>query len=404
MTSVKKSFYITILAGIGVMLLTFGPRSSLGLFMEPLSSTNQWSREVFAFAIAIQNLIWGFTQPFFGAVADRFGPAKVIASGAILYATGILMMAIATTPLILSVSVGLLAGLGLSGASITIVIAAVAKKVPEEKRSLSLGLVTAAGSLGQFSVVPVCQSILTEFGWQVASIFLAGLILIVLLFALGFRSDQESAAKQPKNIEIRNVIKIAFGSKSYLLLMAGFFVCGFHVSFITNHFPAYLTDSGINPKNAAWAVSIIGLFNIIGAYASGVMGGRYSKRNLLCLLYSLRALIIFLFLILPISKVSIVIFSVSMGLLWLSTVPLTSGLVGVMFGTRYLGSLYGFVFLSHQLGAFSGVLLGAKIYDMTGNYQMVWVIAIFLSIIAAALHVPIEERFSPKMNPAVAIP
>ncbi len=404
MTSVKKSFYITILAGIGVMLLTFGPRSSLGLFMEPLSSTNQWSREVFAFAIAIQNLIWGFTQPFFGAVADRFGPAKVIASGAILYATGILMMAIATTPLILSVSVGLLAGLGLSGASITIVIAAVAKKVPEEKRSLSLGLVTAAGSLGQFSVVPVCQSILTEFGWQVASIFLAGLILIVLLFALGFRSDQESAAKQPKNIEIRNVIKIAFGSKSYLLLMAGVFVCGFHVSFITNHFPAYLTDSGINPKNAAWAVSIIGLFNIIGAYASGVMGGRYSKRNLLCLLYSLRALIIFLFLILPISKVSIVIFSVSMGLLWLSTVPLTSGLVGVMFGTRYLGSLYGFVFLSHQLGAFSGVLLGAKIYDMTGNYQMVWVIAIFLSIIAAALHVPIEERFSPKMNPAVAIP
>ena len=399
MTNTQKSFYITILAGVGVMLLTFGPRSSLGLFMEPLSSTNQWTREVFAFAIAIQNLVWGLTQPFFGAVADRFGSAKVIASGTILYAVGILMMAIATTPLMLSLSVGLLAGLGLSGASITIVIAAVAKKVPKEKRSLSLGLVTAAGSLGQFSVVPVCQSILTEFGWQIASIFLAGLILLVLFFAVGFRSDRDSIVHQPKKVEIKNVIKIAFRSKSYLLLMTGFFVCGFHVSFITNHFPAYLTDSGINPQNAAWAVSLIGLFNIIGAYASGVMGGRFSKRNLLCSLYSFRALIICLFLVLPITNLSIVIFSISMGLLWLSTVPLTSGLVGVMFGTRHLGSLYGFVFLSHQLGAFSGVFLGAKIYDMTGGYHLVWVIAIFLSIIAALLHLPIEEKFSPKMKP-----
>ena len=398
MISSRKTIFLTLTAGCGIMLLTFGPRSALGLFMEPVSSSNQWSREIFALAIAIQNLMWGFTQPFFGALADRFGPTKVITLGTILYSLGVAMMSIADTSVALYLSVGLLAGLGLSGASITIVIAAVAQRVPEEKRSVSLGLITAAGSLGQFSVVPACQSVILEHGWQIGSLFLAGLIMLVVFFAAGFGSSKRAIAAPPQKSEMQKVIKIAFGERSYLLLVTGFFVCGFHVAFITNHFPAYLTDSGIGSKHAAWAISLIGLFNIFGAYLSGLLGGKYSKRNLLFYLYSLRAILISLFLLLPISSLTIGIFSCVMGLLWLSTVPLTSGLVSVMFGTRFLGSLYGFVFLSHQLGAFCGVLMGGVVHETTGSYREVWIVAVLLSFLAAFLHLPIKEQFSAKMT------
>jgi predicted MFS family arabinose efflux permease len=386
-----------------ISLITYGPRSSFGLFNGPLTEARGWDREVFALAIAAQHLLWGLIQPFAGAIADRLGSARVLAYGAIIYALGIALMSVCATPLAFQLTAGLLVGLGLAGASLPLVIAAVARRVSDERRSWAFGIVTAAGSFGQFTFAPLGQGLISAYGWQYALWIFAGCVATVplLAFVLG-RAAGPAAAPARVGLELSGAIRVAFAHRSYLLLISGFFVCGFHVAFITTHLPPYLTDSGASASMAASAIAIIGLCNILGAYGAGVLGGRFSKRYLLSGLYLLRAIAITLFLSLPKTPGVIIAFAIAMGLLWLSTVPLTSGLVAVMFGTRYLGTLYGFVFLSHQAGAFTGVWLGGTLFDATGSYDAVWILAVVLGLLAAAVHWPIDERRAPAFAESAA--
>ena len=398
---------VVIVCGCLIALITYGLRTSFGLFVEPLSEGRGWSREVFALAIAIQNILWGLGQPVAGAIADRYGSARVLAVGGAIYATGVALMAVSTTPLALNLTAGVLVGLGLSGGSFTIVIAAFSRLVPEDRRSWSMGIATAAGSLGQFIFAPVGQSFISSYGWATALLLLACFGATVPVLAAALRSgDAGEADSGSVELPAREAVREAFGHGSYLLLMAGFFVCGFHVAFITTHLPAHLSDAaayshahgthtGGGPGLAAWALALIGLFNVLGSYGSGILGGRMSKRKLLAGIYLSRAAVIASFVTLPPSTLVVLAFAAAMGVLWLSTVPLTSGLVAVMFGTRYMGTLFGFVFLSHQVGAFLGVWLGGAAYEQTGSYAPVWWASVFLGVLAAALHWPIVERPAP---------
>jgi MFS family permease len=400
---------VVIVCGCLIALITYGLRTSFGLFVEPLSEGRGWSREVFALAIAIQNILWGLGQPVAGAVADRYGAARVLAVGGAVYALGVGLMATSTTPLALNLTAGVLVGLGLSGGSFTIVIAAFSRLVPADRRSWAMGMATAAGSLGQFVFAPVGQAFISSYGWETALVLLAcfGATVPVLSAALRSRpAGEASSGSVEPALPAREAVREAFGHGSYLLLVAGFFVCGFHVAFITTHLPAHLSDAaayshahgahtGGGPGLAAWALALIGLFNVVGSYTAGVLGDKTSKRKLLAGIYLSRAAVIALFVTLPPSTPVVLAFAALMGVLWLSTVPLTSGLVAVMFGTRYLGTLFGFVFLSHQVGAFLGVWLGGAAYEQTGSYAPVWWASVFLGVLAAALHWPIVERPAP---------
>jgi len=395
--------------GCLIALITYGVRTSFGLFAAPISEGRGWSPEVFALAIAIQNIVWGIGQPFAGAVADRYGSARILAAGGVVYALGVALMAVSQTPLAFNLTAGVLVGLGLSGGSFTIVIAALGRLVPREKSSQAMGLATAAGSLGQFVFAPLGQAFLTDYGWQTALLLLAGSMVIVPALAVALRGGGgEIQGIEEPVLPARDAVRRAFGHGSYLLLVAGFFVCGFHVAFITTHLPAHIADvaghshgghagmSTAGPAVAAWALALIGLFNIVGSYTSGVLGGRYSKRRLLAGIYLARAVVIALFITLPPTSTVVLLFAAAMGVLWLSTVPLTSGLVAVMFGTRYLGTLFGIVFFSHQVGAFLGVWLGGLAFERTGSFAPVWWAGIALAIVAAGLHWPIVERPAPR--------
>lgn len=395
---------VVIASGCLIALVTYGLRTSFGLFVEPVSEGRGWSREVFALAIAIQNLLWGIGQPVAGAFADRFGSGRVLAIGGTLYALGVGLMAVSGTPLAFYASAGILVGFGLSGGSFTIVIAALGRLVSEDRRSWAMGLATAAGSFGQFVFAPMGQAFIGSYGWATALVMLAAFAAVVPVLAVAMKGGG-SAGVLETGPPAREAVRGAFGHGSYLLLVAGFFVCGFHVAFITTYLPAYLSDvaghshgggASAGPQVAAWALAVIGLFNIAGSYAAGVFGGRYSKRRLLSGIYLARAAAIALFLVLPPTPTVVLVFAAAMGVLWLSTVPLTSGLVAVMFGTRYLGTLFGFVFLSHQVGAFLGVWLGGVAYEQTGSYAFVWWAGVLLAVIAAALHWPISESRAPK--------
>ena len=395
--------------GCLIALITYGLRTSFGLFAMPISEGRGWSAEVFALAIAIQNIVWGLGQPFAGAVADRHGSARVLAAGGVVYAAGVALMAVSPTPLAFNLTAGVLVGLGLSGASFTIVIAALGRLVPADRSSQAMGLATAAGSLGQFVFAPLGQAFLTDYGWQTALLLLAGSMVIVPALAMalkggGVRQDAEDLA-----LPARDAVRQAFGHGSYLLLIAGFFVCGFHVAFITTHLPAHISSvaghshGGVHtagPAVAAWALALIGLFNIVGSYGSGVLGARHSKRRLLAGIYLARAVVIAVFIALPPTPAVVLVFAAAIGVLWLSTVPLTSGLVAVMFGTRYLGTLFGIVFLSHQVGAFLGVWLGGLAIEQTGSFMPIWWAGIVLAIVAAGLHWPIVERPAPRFTPS----
>lgn len=393
---------LVIICGCLIALVTFGLRSSFGLFLEPLSMTRGWGREVFALAIAVQNLLWGLGQPFAGAVADRYGAGRVLAVGGLLYAAGVVLMSVSSTPMMLHLSGGVLVGLGLSGASFTVVLAAMGRIVPEEKRSWALGIGTAAGSLGQFIFAPLGQAFIAAYEWQTALVLMAGFVALVPLLAtpLAGRAPEHDIAGTPAAQSLREALQEAFGHGSYLLLVAGFFVCGFHVAFITTHLPPYLGDLGISADLAAWAIGLVGLFNVVGAYSAGVLGGRFSKKYLLSAIYMARAIAIAVFISLPASPASVLVFAATIGLLWLSTVPLTSGLVAVMFGTRFMGTLFGFVFFSHQVGAFLGVWLGGLLYEGTGSYQVVWWLSVLLGVVSAAIHWPIRERGVPRLAEA----
>jgi MFS family permease len=389
---------VILIAGCVVALISFGLRSTFGLFMEPLSDARGWGREIFAFAIALQNLVWGLGQPFAGALADRLGAARTLAGGGLLYALGIALMAYTDSPLGIALSGGVVVGLGLAGASFTVVLAAVGRLVPDSRRSVALGITTAAGSFGQFVFAPLGQAFIGGYGWASALMLLAVIALLMPLCAPPLASRGGTAAAGEREVGFAEALRIAAGHRSYWLLNAGFFVCGFQLAFITVHLPPYLADLGISAGLAAWTIAIIGLFNVIGAFTSGVLGGRHSRRMLLSLLYLGRALATAAFLLAPKTPAVILLFGAIMGLLWLSTVPLTSGLVTVMFGTRYMGTLFGVVFFSHQLGAFIGVWLGGRIHEVTGSYDPIWWLAVVLALFAALIHWPIVERRAPALT------
>ncbi len=391
---------LVIIVGCTIALLNFGVRSGFGLFLEPISAANGWGREVFAFAIAIQTVLWGFGQPFAGAIADRYGSGRVLAGGAVLYAFGVALTAYSTTPAVLNLTLGVLLGLGLAGTSFTVALAAIARMVPPEKRSWALGIGTAAGSLGQFLMVPLGQAFIAAYGWAFALILLSlfALAIVPLATVLAGKAPEGSGVQQ----SLSQALKEAGGQRSYWLLIFGFFVCGFHVSFIQTHLPAYIVDRGLDPATGAWALALVGLANVVGSYTAGVLGGKRSKKYLLSFIYGARAVVIAVFVMLPMTEISVLVFAFAMGLLWLSTVPLTSGLVAQIFGPRYMATLFGIVFFSHQVGGFLGVWLGGRLFDATGSYDIVWWISLGLGIFAAIVHWPIDERPLARVAPAPA--
>ena len=394
---------VIVIAGCLIGMISFGPRSSLGFFLTPLSQTNHWGRDVFAFALAIQNLLWGIGQPFAGAIADRFGAPRVLSVGALLYAAGLYLMASATTPTALTLSAGVLIGFGLSGCAFTIVVGAFGKLVPPEWRSTAFGFGTAAGSFGQFLFSPLAVALMDKFGWQVALAVFAGLLLLIVPVSTVLaapRSSGSAPAIAPPTQSVRQAMSEAFGHRSYVLLVLGFFTCGFQLAFTTVHLPSYLLDRGLSAEIGGWTLATIGLFNIIGSVTSGFLGSRMPKRYILSIIYFARAISIAVFVLLPASPTATLIYGAVTGLLWLSTVPPTSGLVAVMFGTRWLTMLFGFAFLSHQIGGFLGVWLGGLVYDHFGTYNPVWWLAVFFGVASAIINLPIVEEPVGRLAPS----
>jgi MFS family permease len=395
-TQSRVSPELIVLAGCLIALISFGPRASVGLFQIPMTTEFGWGRDTFSFAIAIQNLLWGVGQPFAGAVADRFGAFRVLCVGAVLYAIGLVVMAYATTPGLLHLGAGVLIGFGLSGCSFNLVLGAFGKLLPEQWRPMAFGAGTAAGSFGQFLFPPIGNALIDTFGWDQALVIFAGSVLLVMPLALALATRpgaaaQASAANVP-NQSIRQALTEAFRHRSYVLLVLGFFTCGFQLAFITAHLPAYLKDAGLSAAVGGWTLAVIGLANAFGSLGSGWLSTRMSKRWLLAWIYFGRSIAIAAFILLPASPATSILFGISIGLLWLSTVPPTSSLVMLMFGTRYMAMLYGFAFFSHQVGGFLGVWLGGELYEIYGNYTLVWWLSIALGIASALINLPIKER------------
>jgi predicted MFS family arabinose efflux permease len=388
--TLSRTAVIAIACGSFILLLSFGVRSSFGLFLQPMSLDLGWGREAFALAMALQNLLWGASQPFVGAIADKYGTARTVLGGGLLYVLGVYLMSTTSSPPELYFSAGVLVGLGLSGTGFGVVLAAVGRSVPAERRSVALGITTAVGSLGQFLLPPIGQAFLAAYGWQTALLLLAAGSAAMVLAAGGLRGRMATAGQGEQTIG--QALTEARQHSGFLYLTAGFFVCGWHVAFIAVHLPAYLADGGISTEIAAWCLALVGLFNVIGSYVAGVLGGRLSKKYCLSFLYLARSVVILVFIMLPLSVGSALLFAAAMGLLWLSTVPLTSGLVAQIFGPRYMATLFGIVFLSHQIGSFLGIWLGGYLYDAYGSYDLIWWLSIALGLVAALLHWPIDER------------
>jgi MFS family permease len=386
---------VVVACGCAVALVSFGPRSAVGQFLTPMSMDRGWGRDVFSFALAIQNLLWGVGQPFAGAIADRFGTVRVLCTGAILYAIGLAWMAQADSPTALTLSSGVLVGFGLSGCSFTLVVGALGKLVPDNWRSLAFGAGTAAGSFGQFLFSPLARLLIDRFGWQAALVTFAAAVLLVipLSVALATPAAGSTARNDARASQSATQALIeAFGHRSYVLLVLGFFTCGFQLAFVTVHLPSYLMDRGLSNQVGAWTIGVIGLFNIVGSVYSGWLGNRVPKRYILSVIYFARALSIAAFVLLPASALSAIVFGAVTGLLWLSTVPPTSGLVALMFGTRWLAMLFGFAFFSHQVGGFLGVWLGGKVFEQTGSYDAVWWLSVLFGVLSAIINLPIVEK------------
>jgi len=381
-----------------ILMLSLGTRQNFGLFLQPLSSGRGWGREIFAFAIAVQNLVWGLAQPFSGMIADKYGAGRVLAVGAILYALGLVLMPLSTTGVQLDLSAGLLIGLGMSGTSFSVVLGVIGRSLSPEKRSMGLGIASAGGSFGQFAMLPYGQTLITHFGWAAALSILAASVSFILLPALVLAGKNAVAKSAHDNQSVSEALHEAGGHKGFWYLTSGFLVCGFQTVFIMLHLPAYLLDKGMTPVTGMIALALIGFFNIIGSYLAGYFGGLYSKKNLLAYIYLLRAAAIGLFMVLPITPATVYIFAAAMGSLWLGTVPLTNGLVAQIFGVKYLSTLFGIVFLGHQIGSFIGAWLGGYVFDLSGSYYAVWLTCIGLSVVAAVLCWPIDERQVARLN------
>ncbi|MFZ6046616.1 MFS transporter [Pseudomonas sp. CR3202] len=400
MTSVWRTSGWILLGASLILALSLGIRHGFGLFLAPMSSEFGWGREVFAFAIALQNLIWGLAQPFTGALADRFGAAKTVIVGGVLYALGLVLMGFSDSALSLSLSAGLLIGIGLSGTSFSVILGVVGRAVPMEKRSMAMGIAAAAGSFGQFAMLPGTLGLIGWLGWSSALLAL-GLLVALIVPLVGLLKDNPLPA-QGHEQSLGEALREATGHSGFWLLALGFFVCGFQVVFIGVHLPAYLVDQHLPASVGTTVLALVGLFNVFGTYIAGWLGGRHAKPKLLTALYLLRGVVIVAFVYSPLTIWSAYAFGMAMGLLWLSTVPLTNGTVATLFGVRNLSMLGGIVFLFHQLGAFLGGWLGGYLYDHTGSYELVWQISIFLSLMAAVLNWPVREQPVARLQPAGA--
>lgn len=382
---------VVMIAGCLICLIGFGARSTFGLFLTPMSGAMEWDRETFALAMAIQNLLWGLMMPVAGILADRYGYVLVIIGGALVYALGLWGMAFTDSVTILHLTAGVLTGVGVSFTSFTLISTAMVRVVGPEKRSLVFGVGTAATSFGQVLFSPITQGVIDGYGWESGLFFLFFSILIILPLALLLPFNPGVKGEQETGQTISEAIREAAQHRGFILLTTGFFVCGFHVAFIGIHFPAYVTDLGFAPRVGAWSIALIGIFNIVGSILSGMYGRRGVKKLGLSFIYAARAVVILVLLVMPKTELSLYLFAAAMGILWLSTVPLTNMVVAQIFGVRYMATLYGFVFVSHQLGSFLGVWLGGFLYDMTGTYDLVWYAGIVLGIVAALVHLPINE-------------
>jgi predicted MFS family arabinose efflux permease len=396
----RRAMFFVMGAACMLLFLSFGTRATFGLFLPPVSADLGWGREVFALAIAIQSIVVGAVQPFVSAYADRYGTGRTVVIGGLTYAAGLWVMAHASSPADAYLGLGVLVGLGLSGTSFAIVFAAVGRVTPERHRSFALGATGSIGSLGTFVMVPLGQGFIDAYGWSTVLLILSGTILVSLALAGVLRGRPAEQASQQS---LGEALREARDHNGYRLLVCGFFVCGFHVAYVATHFPAYVTDKGLAPEYGAWALSLVGLFNIIGSFAAGFLGGKFSKRRILSYLYASRAVLFTAFVLLPTTEATVLIFGATMGLLWLSTVPVTSALVAQIFGARYMGTLFAIVFFSHQMGSFLGAWLGGYMFDLTGSYDMVWWIAVGLGVISAALHWPIDERPVARLRPAAVV-
>jgi MFS family permease len=384
---------VIIISGCLIAMLSFGPRSALGQFLTPMSVDQHWDRNVFSLALAIQNILWGAGQPFAGALADKFGAVRVLSAGAILYALGLWLMATSTSPAMLDLGAGVLIGFGLAGCSFSLVIGAFGKLVPDSWRMFAFGAGTAAGSFGQFLFSPAAVGLINGVGWQSALLTFAVLLMLILPLSLALSSRGNAAVGAGvKQQSAKQAITEAFGHRSYVLLVLGFFTCGFQLAFITVHLPTYLVDRGLDAAAGAWTIGTIGAFNIVGSILAGWFSSRMPKRYILAFIYFARALAIVAFVTLPASGLSAILFGAVTGLLWLSTVPPTNGLVVVMFGTRWLTMLSGAAFFSHQVGGFLGVWLGGELFTRTGSYDMVWWLAVLFGVLSAVINLPIVEK------------
>ena len=381
-----------LICGAMIVTLSMGIRHGFGLWLQPITQAQGWTRETFAFAIAIQNLSWGVCGIFAGMLADRLGAFKVLLGGTVLYALGLAGMALSPTGFLFTLTAGVLIGAAQAGTTYAVIYGIIGRNISADKRSWAMGVAAAAGSFGQFLMVPIESFLISNIGWQQALLILAGAVLLIMPLALGLRESGFAGGQAPQRDQtIVQALREAFKYPSFQLLMAGYFVCGFQVVFIGVHMPSYLKDKGLSPQVAGYALALIGLFNVFGTYAAGALGQRMAKKNILAFIYFARAVVITVFIAAPLSPMSVYIFASIMGLLWLSTVPATNAAVAQIFGVAHLSMLSGFVFFSHQIGSFLGVWLGGVLYDKTGSYDIVWYITIALGVFAGLINLPVRE-------------
>jgi predicted MFS family arabinose efflux permease len=389
---------ILICGGIA-LTIALGVRHNFGLYLQPMTVDLGIGREVFSFAMAIQNLLYGLSQPFTGMIADKFGAARVMVTGALLYAIGLVLMAFSGTGWALNLSAGLMIGIALGCTGFSIVFGVVGRSVPPERRTVALGVIGAAGSFGQFIMLPYGQTLISAFGWHQALLILAVTVLAVVPLSSALVEDKNAQGAQFHRQSIPEALREAFTHRGYVLLCLGYTVCGFQLLFISVHFPAYLLDQHMTPQTGMTALALIGLFNIFGSYVWGWLGARHMKKNMLSLLYFTRAVAIGFFILTPLSPSSVYAFAATIGFLWLGTVPLTNGLIAQVFGVQYLSTLGGSAFLFHQIGSFMGVWLAGYLFDATGSYNLMWVLTIAMGILAALLNLPIDERAIVRQTP-----
>ena len=401
-TTRPLSMFQVLLCGAMIVTLSMGIRHGFGLWLQPITQEQGWTRQTFSLAIAIQNLSWGVMGVFAGMLADKLGAFRVLLIGALLYAVGLAGMALSPTPLLFAMTAGVLIGAAQAGTTYAVIYGVIGRQIPAERRSWAMGVAAAAGSFGQFLMVPIEGQLIAQLGWHTALLVLAALVLLVVPLAFGLREPARVAVAGRREQTIAQAVTEAFRYPSFGLLMAGYFVCGFQVVFIGVHMPSYLRDKGLSPEVASYALALIGLFNVFGTYVAGSLGQKLAKRKILAAIYFGRAITISLFLLVPISPLSVYVFASVIGFLWLSTVPVTNALVAQIFGVAHLSMLSGFVFLGHQVGSFLGVWLGGFLYDRTGSYDVVWYIAIALGVFAALINLPVKESAIARPMPQMA--